>query len=111
MLGMSFISVLAIVGKGTSRPRASLLSILQQCKYNILLMSNIGNYYSLFLMKLSRFNYCFFILELTFGMMDLLEFSTISFGSGVDMKRLSDDLNEWAFGTPPRFEIQRGCGL
>jgi hypothetical protein len=52
-VGVLFISVLAIVVKreATSRLRTSLLSELQQCKYNILLMSNIENYYS-FLMKL-----------------------------------------------------------
>jgi hypothetical protein len=43
--------------------------------------------------KLPNFNYCFFILQLTFGMTDL-DFSAISFGSSVDMKRLSDGLNE-----------------
>jgi hypothetical protein len=87
MLGVSFISVLESFGKGTSHLPASQISTLQYCKY-----SNTENYYALGLIKLPSFKYCFFILQFTFGMLDLLDFSEISFGSGMDMKRLSHNL-------------------
>jgi hypothetical protein len=58
-------------------------------------MSNSENYNPLFLTKLPSFNYCFFILQLSVRIMNLLDGSSaITFGLRMYMKRLSDDLNE-----------------